>query len=255
MGIPSLAALLSTPLMPLFSKYLNARIISFLSILLAVIGNLLLAFMTPANHMYIICISFVIMGIGVRVTTILYQTAYEEVSTDKNGIASGIQNSFRQLTACIAIALVSTLSAHFTTIAVDHTKQAFLKEVEQDRVLDESVKSAFLKAYSEKKSSSSFDAKAAKANVHTMLSASQKATTQNMTTLQASTISKSYTLWEQELDKIIDHAQITATNQTYKVYNKCFMISGIVAFIGFFVVPFNRKKKEDTVFISETTAV
>jgi len=250
MGIPSLTAFLATPLMPLFAKKLSARTISFLSILIALLGNMLLAFMTPKNHMLIICTAFVLMGIGVRITTILYQTAYEEISKDKNGIASGIQNSLRQLTACIAIALVSTLSAHYTTIAVDHTKTAMIKEVHQDSVLDSKIKTAFISAVKTSNSSSG-DVKDTKATVHKLFLTQETAALSNLPAAKKAIVQKAFDSQEKELYKIIDNSQVVKTNESYKVYNKCFMITGLVSVLGFIAVPFNRKKREDTILLEQ----
>jgi hypothetical protein len=50
-------------------------------------------------------------------------------------------NSFRQLTACLAIALVSTLSSHYTTQAIDNTKIRIIETVNSNTVLEQQIKS------------------------------------------------------------------------------------------------------------------
>lgn len=241
MGIPSLTALLATPLMPFLAKRLSARVISFLSVIIAVIGNILLSFMNSSNYMIIIFSSFVLMGIGVRITTILYQTAYEEISNDKSGIASGIQNSLRQLTACIAIALVSTLSAHYTEVAVDHTKADMISEVEANNVLDQSIRDAFLTAVSRSTGSASMEQ--SKEMVHTLLSEKEQSVLSAIPKAQQITVKKNFITQEAELDSILDDTAAIKEEESYKVYNKCFLITGIVALFGLIAVPFNRKKK------------
>jgi Na+/melibiose symporter-like transporter len=241
MGIPSLTALLVTPFMPLLAKKLSSRAISFLSIMVAVTGNLLLAFMNSANYMIIICIAFVLMGLGIRLTTILYQTAYEEISKDKNGIASGIQNSLRQLTACIAIALVSTLSTHYTLIAKDTVNADLIREVNDSAILMENVKASVITAVNSSSSSVSFSD--SKDMVHTLLTDREKKVLPALPADQQTALKEQFAAQETELDQILDHTKILKENESFKVYNKCFLFTGIVAMAGLFAVPFNRKKQ------------
>ena len=240
MGIPSLTALLSTPLMPLLAKKQSARMISFFTVLIAVVGNLLLAFMNKSNYMWIICISFVLMGLGVRIATILYQTAYEEISNDKSGIASGIQNSLRQLTACIAIALVSSLSANYTAIAIDHTKAEMIREVNNSEVLIQSIKDDFITAVNS--SSTSLNPTDAKELVHMLLMSKEQPLLLSLPESQQSELKQSFIVQETELDSILEHTALIKEQESYKVYNKCFLVTGIVALFGMFAVPFNHKR-------------
>jgi len=228
--------------MPFLAKRQSPKMISFLSVLIAVVGNFLLAFMNSSNYLWIICISFVLMGIGVRITTILYQTAYEEISKDKSGIASGIQNSMRQLTACIAIALVSSLSAHYTVLAVDHTKAAMVREVNNSDVLVQSVKDEFITAVSS--STGSFNPKDAKELVHILVAQKEQTLLLTIPASQQSALKESFNAQEVELDSILEHTASIKEEESYKVYNKCFLITGIIALFGMIAVPFNHKKKE-----------
>ncbi|MBP1736225.1 MAG: multidrug transporter [Oscillospiraceae bacterium] len=241
MGIPSLTALLVTPLMPFLSKKASAKVISFLTVLIAVIGNLLLVFMNSSNHMLIICTSFVLMGIGVRIATILYQTAYEEISKDQNAMASGIQNSMRQLTACIAIAFVATLSTHYTTIATDHTKVELISDVTASTVLDQSVKDAFITAASQSTDSVSLDD--SKEMVHTMLAQEEQVVLSALPSDQQSAVTEQFSAQEAELDSILEHTSIFKEAESYRVYNKCFFVTGMIALLGMIAVPFNHKKR------------
>ena len=242
MGIPSLTALLSTPLIPLLAKKLSTKKISFLSVLIAVVGNLLLAFMNSSNHIWIICISFVLMGIGVTITTILYQTAYEEISSDESGMASGIQNSLRQLTACIAIALVSSLSANYTVLSVDHTKAEMIREVNNSDVLVQSVKDEFVTSVGS--STGSLNPEDAKGIVHMLIAQKEQTLLLTLPENQQSALKESFSTQETELDSIIEHTAIIKEEESYKVYNKCFLITGIIALFGMIAVPFNHKRND-----------
>jgi len=198
--------------------------------------------MNNTNYMPIICISFVLMGIGVRITTLLYLTAYEEISNDKIGIASRIQNSTRQLTTCIAIALLSTLSVHYTFAAVDHTKTAMISEVNDSDVLDQSVKDEFINAVGSSSGLVSTDD--SKEMVHTLLSAKVKSVLATLSKDQQSAVTESFRVQETEIDSILEHIAVVKENESYKVYNKCFMIIGIIALFGMIAVPFNHKRLE-----------
>jgi EmrB/QacA subfamily drug resistance transporter len=242
MGIPSLTALLSTPLMPLLSKRVSAKTISFISIGIAAIANLMLASMNRFNYMPIICIAFVIMGVGVRITTILYQTAYEEIEKDKNGIASGIQNSLRQLTACIAIALVSTLSTHYTDLATMNTKTEMIREINGSEVLDQTIKSAVVSAVSN--SSGSVTLEDSLQKIHSLMVQKEQSVLSTLSSAQQDNIKKSFEAQENALDSIFTHTAEVKLEESYKVYNKCFSITGILALLGMLAVPFNHKKRE-----------
>lgn len=254
MGIPSVTALLSTPLMPFLYKRLSARAISVLTVVIAVAGNLLLTLMNSKNYMWIICITFVIMGIGVRVTTILYQTAYEEIDKDKNGIASGIQNSLRQVTACIAIALVSTLSTHYTNDAVKNTKADMVREINESEVLNQNVKDAVVSATNASSTSGSSDMESAKTKVHDQIGKQEQTALAATPKEKQAAVKQAFEKQETELNKILDHASDERTNQSYQVYNKCFRVTGILALLGIFAVPFNHKRRKEEITCAEGAA-
>ncbi|PJI06840.1 MULTISPECIES: DHA2 family efflux MFS transporter permease subunit [Clostridium] len=252
MGIPSVAALISAPLLPLIAKNISDRVVSFVSIVIVAVGNLMFAFMDRENHMTIIITSFILLGIGVRITTSLYQTAYEEISKDKNAMASGIQNSLRQLCACIAIALVSTLSSNFTTTAVQNTKSRISAEINRSTVLEVQVKTSFndkIKT-SGSKDSSGFS----KSAVHNIFIKREDAILKTVPYKMKETVIENFKTQEKEVDRIVDDASKIKEEESYKVYNKCFLITGIIAMIGLLAVPFN-KKKEHAETVSGTEAV
>lgn len=237
MGIPSLTALLMAPLMPVIYKRMSIRKISLLSVIIVALGNFILVFMNSSNYMYMICIAFILLGLGVRITTILYQSAYEDISNDKNGIASGIQNSLRQLTACIAIALVSTLSSHFTATAVENTKNRVVAEISSNVVLEQKVKDSFISQVNtgneKAKKSISKDA------VHKLFISEEQATLASVSNEMKQSVKENFSKQEMEVDKIIDNTKIISDEESYKVYNKCFLIIGIIAMLGLLAVPFN----------------
>ncbi len=242
MGIPSLVALITAPLIGIFSKRISSRVISFLGILLATIGNLLFVFMSSSNYMLLIIISFILLGLGVRITTMLYQTAYEEIPNDKNGIASGIQNSFRQLTACIAIALVSTLSSHYTAIAIQNTKNKIINEINSSSVLEQNVKTSFISQI--ETSNINEPSNFSKQAVHKQFMKEEQVVLLTIPNKMRAAVINNFNKQEKEVYKIIDNSKIIKTNETYNVYNKCFLFTGMIAALGFIVVPFNRKKNE-----------
>lgn len=252
MGIPSVAALISAPLLPLIAKNISDRVVSFVSIVIVAAGNLMFAFMNKENHMAIIITAFILLGIGVRITTSLYQTAYEEISKDKNAMASGIQNSLRQLCACIAIALVSTLSSNFMTTAVQNTKNRMLAEISRSTVLEAQVKTSFndkIKV-SNSKNSSGFS----KSAVHNIFISKEAVILKNVPDKMKNSVIKNFKVQEKEVDRIVDDASKVKEEESYKVYNKCFLITGIISIFGLIAVPFN-KKKENVEAVNETKAV
>jgi hypothetical protein len=249
MGIPSLVALVSAPFMPLMYKKLSTGMVSLISVLIAAAGNFVLAFMNQDNHVVMTCIAFVLLGLGVRITTILYQTTYEEISNDKNGIASGIQNSLRQLSACIAIAIVTTLSSHFTTTAVQNTKDSIVREVNQSAVLEDSIKQQFSDAIYQ--SQGSFSNEDTKSAIHVIFTQKEQMVLASVPKEQSQAIQQNFMEQEQELDSILDDGTTIKETQTYHVYNKCFLVTGVVALLGLLVVPFNRKKQTVQILIKE----
>lgn len=250
MGIPSLTALLVTPLMPLMSKYLSTRTVSFLTVLLAVSGNLLLSKMNINNYMVIIVITFIILGVGIRVSTILYQTAYEEISKDKNGIASGIQNSLRQLTACIAIALVSTLSSHFTETAIVETKSAMMQDINDSQLLATTTKEMFLTGLQNYSSNTASTESTSfldiKKMISTLLDKKEADIIKNMNIEQQNALKTDFEQQKKELFRILDHSESMKEEQVYHVYNKCFTITGLIALAGILIVPFNTYRKNES---------
>lgn len=252
MGIPSLVALVSAPFIGKASRRISTRVVSFLGIILVVIGNFMFVFMNGSNYMLLIIISFVLLGLGVRITTMLYQTAYEEISKDKNGIASGIQNSLRQLSACIAIAIVSTLSSHYTTLAIQNTKDRIVTEISSNTVLEQKVKDSFISKIrtSNGKDNSGFSKEA----VHKIFIKEENQVLQTVPDKAKRTVIQNFNKQEKEVYKIIDDSKAVKDEETYKVYNKCFLVTGIVAAFGLIAVPFN-KKKENTIKENEQEAV
>ncbi|ABR35463.1 MFS transporter [Clostridium beijerinckii] len=137
LGIVSGVSFLTSPIFAIISKKYGARVISLLAIIFVSLGDLMFVFMNSSNNMNIIYSAFIVVGLGVASTSPLYKSAFDEVSKDKNGMASGILNSFRQLTACLAIALVSTLSSYYTTQAIENSKSRIIELVNNNTVLED----------------------------------------------------------------------------------------------------------------------
>lgn len=247
MGIPSVTALVAAPLMPIFYKKLSTQAISLLSILIAVSGNLLFVFMNRENHMLLICISLVLLGLGVRITTVLYQTTYEEVPMEKNGIASGIQNSLRQLSACIAIALVATLSSKFTALALQNTKAQVIQEVNGSRVLTQEVKSSFVTAVKRMQGGGGANKGITRESIRKMFVSAEKKVPIEMSVKVKLAIHQKMLVQQKEADRILGNAESIKETESYRVYNKCFLTTGLTALLGLLAVPFNKRKEEQQI--------
>ena len=71
--------------------------------------------------------------------------------------------------------------------------------------------------------------------------------------MQKSVVEK-FRIEEQEIFKIVNEAKVIKTDESNKVYNKCFLIIGIISSFGLIAVPFNVKKKKYEEDISEAIA-
>ncbi|KOR26980.1 DHA2 family efflux MFS transporter permease subunit [Clostridium sp. L74] len=239
LGIVSCISFIMSPIFGIISKKYGARVTSLLAIIFVSLGDLMLVFMNSSNNIKIIYISFIIVGFGLGATSPLYQSAFEEISKDKNGIASGILNSFRQLTACLAIALVSTLSSHYTTQAIDNTKIRIIDTVNNDLVLEQQVKSTICNKI--KTSSTNKNASFSKDMVHKLIEAKEKTVLASAPDKMKPAIKNKFNVQTREIYKILNEATIIKNDESNKVYNKCFLYTAIIAVLGLIVVPFNTK--------------
>ncbi|MFA9376337.1 MAG: hypothetical protein ACERKZ_06225 [Lachnotalea sp.] len=71
---------------------------------------------------------------------------------------------------------------------------------------------------------------------------------------QQSAVKENFSAQEVELDSTLDHIAIVKEDESYKVYNKCFFITAIIALFGMIDVAFNYKR-QDTMAIIEKEAV
>lgn len=241
LGVVSITSFVMSPIFGIISKKTSARVTSLLAVVLVCLGDLMFVFMNSSNNMTVIYSAFVIVGLGIGATAPLYQSAFEEISLDKNGNASGILNSLRQLTACIAIALVATLSTHFTTIAVDNTKSGIINKVNENKVLEQQVKDTIASQIKTSKGSSANGF--SKEMVHNLVLKQEKLVLATVPASAKTAVTDKFSIQEKEIYKIVDEGQIIKTDESNKVYNKCFLIVGIIAVFGLIAVPFNTKKK------------
>jgi EmrB/QacA subfamily drug resistance transporter len=243
LGIVSCISFFMSPIFGIISKKYGARVTSFFAVVFVSLGNFMFIFMNTSNNMKTIYIAFVLVGLGIGATSPLYQSAFEEISQDKNGIASGILNSFRQLTACLAIALISTLSSHYTTQAIDNTKIRIIDTVDKNTVLQQQVKSAIKDKIST--SNTSKNAAFSRDMVDKLIEV------QENTVLMASpdnikpAIKEKFAVQAKEIYNILDEATVIKNEESTKVYNKCFLITAIIAALGLIAVPFNKKRETD----------
>jgi hypothetical protein len=239
-GIISGISFFMAPIFGLISKKFGARVPSALGIVLISLGNFMFFFMNSSNNLKIIYSSFILVGIGLGATTPLYQSAFEEISENKNGIASGILNSFRQLTACLAIALVSTLSSHYTAQAIDNTKARIIDNINSNQVLEEQVKDII---NSKILSSNSTETRSfSKEAVDELILAQEQPLLASASDTTKMIIQKKFSVQANEIYKILDEATIIKNDESNKVYNKSFLITSLIALLGLIAVPFNKKK-------------
>ncbi|MDP4094177.1 MAG: DHA2 family efflux MFS transporter permease subunit [Bacillota bacterium] len=241
LGLVSAVAFVMSPIFGLISKKTSARVVSLFAVIFVSLGNLEFVFMNSTNNMKVIYSAFILLGLGLGATTPLYQSAFEEISEDKNGIASGLLNSMRQLTACIAIALVATLSSQFTTVAVHNTQDKMISNVNQSIVLQQEVKNKINGMI--KTANTSDNLTFSKKTIHDMVLKEESTALANVPLDMQSGVKQKFNVQEQEMYKIADKANTIKHDETNKVYNKCFLITGILALLGLFAVPFNKKRK------------
>lgn len=239
-GIISGVSFFMSPVFGLIAIKFGSRVTSALAILLVSLGDFMFFFMNSSNNLNIIYSSFILVGIGLGATTPLYQSAFEEISENKNGIASGILNSFRQLTACIAIALVSTLSSHYSSQAIDNTKSRIIDNINSNQILEEQVKDIINNKIS---SSNSTENKSfSKEAVDELILAQEQPLLASASDTTKMMIQKKFSVQANEIYKILDEATIIKNDESNKVYNKSFLITSLIALLGLIAVPFNKKK-------------
>ncbi|GKX67559.1 MFS transporter [Inconstantimicrobium mannanitabidum] len=244
LGIVSGVSFIISPIFGIIYKKFGARIISLLAVIFVALGDLMFVFMNGSNNIKVIITAFIIVGLGIGATSPLYQSAFEEISNDKNGLASGILNSFRQLTACIAIALVSTLSTSYTTQAISNSKDRIVNTINSNLLLESQVKSEIcnkIKTSSGNSQNTTFS----KDMVNKLIQNKKNAVLANAPKNMKSTIEEKFTAQTNEIYKILDEAITIKTDETNKVYNKCFLITSIIAMLGLIAVPFNKKKETE----------
>lgn len=243
LGIVSGVSFLTSPIFGIISKKYGARVISLLAIIFVSLGDLMFVFMNSSNNMKIIYGSFIVVGLGVASTSPLYKSAFDEVSKDKNGMASGILNSFRQLTACLAIALVSTLSSYYTTQAIDNSKSRIIELVNNNTVLEDQVKSTIIDkiktAYTSKNTSFSKDM------VDKLIKDKEDTVLASVPNKMKPSIEENFNTQTKEIHKVLDDMTVIKNDESNKVYNKCFLLTAVIAILGLAAVPFNKMKETE----------
>jgi len=243
LGIVSGVSFLTSPIFAIISKKYGARVISLLAIIFVSLGDLMFVFMNSSNNMKIIYSAFIVVGLGVASTSPLYKSAFDEVSKDKNGIASGILNSFRQLTACLAIALVSTLSSYYTTQAIDNSKSRIIELVNNNTVLEDQVKSTIVDKI--KTADTSKNTSFSKDMVDKLIKDKEDTVLASAPDKMKPSIEENFNTQTKEIHKVLDDMTVIKNDESNKVYNKCFLLTAIIAILGLAAVPFNKMKETD----------
>lgn len=243
LGIVSGVSFLTSPIFGIISKKYGARVISLLAIIFVSLGDFMFVFMNSSNNMKIIYGSFIVVGLGVASTSPLYKSAFDEVSKDKNGMASGILNSFRQLTACLAIALVSTLSSYYTTQAIDNSKSRIIELVNNNTVLEDQVKSTIIDKM--KTSDTSKNTSFSKDMVDKLIKDKEDTVLASVPDKMKPSIEENFNTQTKEIHKVLDDMTVIKNDESNKVYNKCFLLTAVIAILGLAAVPFNKMKETE----------
>ncbi|AQS08883.1 multidrug resistance protein Stp [Clostridium saccharobutylicum] len=240
LGIVSGISFIMSPIFAIIYKRYGARVVSLLAIIFVSLGDLMFVFMNTSNNVKIIYIAFIIVGLGIGSTSPLYQSAFDEISKDKNGIASGILNSFRQLTACLAIALVSTLSSAYTTQAIDNSKNRIIDIVNNNVVLEDQVKSTICDKI--KSSDTSKNISFSMEMVDKLIKDKKNTVLASVPDEMKPTIEENFKIQTKEIYTVLDKANGIKNDESIKVYNKCFLLTAIIAILGLIAVPFNKNE-------------
>ncbi|MDG5855127.1 MFS transporter [Clostridium beijerinckii] len=243
LGIVSGVSFLTSPIFAIISKKYGARVISLLAIIFVSLGDLMFVFMNSSNNMNIIYSAFIVVGLGVASTSPLYKSAFDEVSKDKNGMASGILNSFRQLTACLAIALVSTLSSYYTTQAIDNSKSRIIELVNNNTILEDQVKSTVVDKI--KTADSSKNTSFSKDMVDKLIKDKENIVLASVPDKMKPSIEENFNTQTKEIHKVLDDMAVIKNDESNKVYNKCFLLTAVIAILGLAAVPFNKMKETE----------
>lgn len=243
LGIVSGVSFLTSPIFGIISKKYGARVISLLAIIFVSLGDLMFVFMNSSNNMKIIYGSFIVVGLGVASTSPLYKSAFDEVSKDKNGMASGILNSFRQLTACLAIALVSTLSSYYTTQSIDNSKSRIIELVNNNTVLEDQVKSTIIDKI--KTADTSKNTSFSKDMVDKLIKDKEDTVLASVPNKMKPSIEENFNTQTKEIHKVLDDMTVIKNDESNKVYNKCFLLTAVIAILGLAAVPFNKMKETE----------
>ncbi|WP_017211010.1 MFS transporter [Clostridium beijerinckii] len=243
LGIVSGVSFLTSPIFAIISKKYGARVISLLAIIFVSLGDLMFVFMNSSNNMKIIYSAFIVVGLGVASTSPLYKSAFDEVSKDKNGMASGILNSFRQLTACLAIALVSTLSSYYTTQAIDNSKIRIIELVNNNTILEDQVKSTVVDKI--KTADSSKNTFFSKDIVDKLIKDKENTVLASVPDKMKPSIEENFNTQTKEIHKVLDDMTVIKNDESNKVYNKCFLLTAVIAILGLAAVPFNKMKETE----------
>ncbi|SHI36301.1 drug resistance transporter, EmrB/QacA subfamily [Clostridium cavendishii DSM 21758] len=240
-GIISLVSFLTAPLFNLLAHKTSHKLVSALSMIFFIAGNFTLTKFNNSNYMIIIYTAFILMGLGMGGITPLYQSSLFEIPEEKTGIASGILNTLRQLTMCLSIALIVTLSANYKTEAISNTTSRITDKITQNTVLDTEFKTKLIDRINlyHEKSTESFS----KAELTNTLNREEEKILSTVPVQMKNIVKVKIDKNISETLKIFDSFNEIKNNESIKVYNKCYFVIGLITILGLFVVPFNSIKK------------
>lgn len=143
------------------------------------------------------------------------------------------------MTACLAIALVSTLSSSYSAQAIDNSKSRIIDIVNNNTVLEDQVKSTITDKI--KTSDTSKNISFSKGMVDKLIKEKEDTVLASVPDNAKPAIIENFNVQTKEIYNVLDEANVIKNDESIKVYNKCFLITAIIAILGLIAVPFNKK--------------
>lgn len=243
-GIIPSVGFLSAPLFCFIANKISHRLVSGISMTLFLIADFTLSRLNSVNYIAITYTAFILAGLGIGGVTPLYQSTLFEIPEEKNGIASGILNTLRQLTMCLAIAISITLSTNYSTSAVSNTKSRTIAEITQNTILDDEFKSKLIEKIqvSDGKNNSSLSID----NIKTMLEAEGEKVLASVPPNMKLIVKNKLETNISEALNIFHKLNEIKNDEINNVYAKCYLVIGLISMIGLMAVPFNSLKNKET---------
>lgn len=140
----SLTSMITVPMGSVIAKKLGTRLVNFLGVFLMGLGLLFLAGLDNTATKIMMIASMVVFGAGLGFAGQAIASAIKYLPPEKSGIASGVINAFRQVGACIGVAiLVSVLNFNMVS-AIRTIKADAVTEINCQTTISLPLKEALL---------------------------------------------------------------------------------------------------------------